>query len=290
MKKSLLFMAAFAAFALGAHAADDNTATFEDVTLGTDTLLDVTSGSSFTSGNFVFDYSYDSRWGTKSGFIVSGKKATNFVDYTTAYNSCVGHGYDGSNNFAVYYPSYGTASSITAKDGSAQTISGFYGAVNTYVQNSILKGDNYAKAFTTGSWLRLDVIGTKADDSVDTLSFYLADYRSTDEAAHYYLKDWTWFDLSALGEVKSITFAFDGSDKGDYGLNTPTYVLVDNYDGSYDGTSAKAQNADRTTATSIATVFRREDNVNAPVYNLAGQRVGRDYKGVVIKNGRKYIQ
>lgn len=28
---------------------------------------------------------------------------------------------------------------------------------------------------------------------------------------------------------------------------------------------------------------------NAPMYNLAGQRVGKGYKGVVIKNGKKYI-
>ena len=29
---------------------------------------------------------------------------------------------------------------------------------------------------------------------------------------------------------------------------------------------------------------------NAPVYNLAGQQVNASYKGVVIKNGKKYVQ
>lgn len=29
---------------------------------------------------------------------------------------------------------------------------------------------------------------------------------------------------------------------------------------------------------------------NAPIYNLAGQRVGKDYKGVVIQNGKKFIK
>lgn len=33
-----------------------------------------------------------------------------------------------------------------------------------------------------------------------------------------------------------------------------------------------------------------DDDVNAPAYNLAGQRVGNDYKGVVIKNGKKTIR
>lgn len=31
-------------------------------------------------------------------------------------------------------------------------------------------------------------------------------------------------------------------------------------------------------------------NPNAPVYNLAGMRVGSEYKGIVIQNGRKFIQ
>ena len=31
-------------------------------------------------------------------------------------------------------------------------------------------------------------------------------------------------------------------------------------------------------------------DANAPVYNLAGMRVGKDYKGIVIQNGRKFIQ
>lgn len=31
-------------------------------------------------------------------------------------------------------------------------------------------------------------------------------------------------------------------------------------------------------------------NENAPLYNLAGQRVGKDYKGVVVQNGKKFIK
>ena len=31
-------------------------------------------------------------------------------------------------------------------------------------------------------------------------------------------------------------------------------------------------------------------NVNAPAYNLSGVRVNKDYKGIVIQNGRKFVQ
>lgn len=38
----------------------------------------------------------------------------------------------------------------------------------------------------------------------------------------------------------------------------------------------------------VTTVAERND-ANAPIFNLAGQRVGKDYKGVVIQNGKKYL-
>lgn len=42
--------------------------------------------------------------------------------------------------------------------------------------------------------------------------------------------------------------------------------------------------------TGINEVSNGTVNDNAPIYNLAGQRVGKDYKGVVIQNGKKFIK
>lgn len=44
------------------------------------------------------------------------------------------------------------------------------------------------------------------------------------------------------------------------------------------------------TTTSITNITTDEAAKNAPVYNLAGQKVTKAYKGVVIKNGKKMIQ
>lgn len=44
------------------------------------------------------------------------------------------------------------------------------------------------------------------------------------------------------------------------------------------------------TATGITNITTEEAAKNAPVYNLAGQKVTKAYKGVVIKNGKKMIQ
>lgn len=45
------------------------------------------------------------------------------------------------------------------------------------------------------------------------------------------------------------------------------------------------------TTTGIAKVLAgaKVINENAPAYNLSGQRVGKDYKGIVVKNGQKFF-
>lgn len=42
--------------------------------------------------------------------------------------------------------------------------------------------------------------------------------------------------------------------------------------------------------TGISAVTTTKANANAPIYNLAGQQVNKNYKGVVIQNGKKFIQ
>ena len=42
--------------------------------------------------------------------------------------------------------------------------------------------------------------------------------------------------------------------------------------------------------TGIQTVKAETIDVNAPIYNLAGQQVDSSFKGVVIQNGKKMIQ
>jgi hypothetical protein len=44
------------------------------------------------------------------------------------------------------------------------------------------------------------------------------------------------------------------------------------------------------TPTNISNTLVAPAAKNAKVYNLAGQQVNASYKGVVIKNGKKYVQ
>lgn len=44
------------------------------------------------------------------------------------------------------------------------------------------------------------------------------------------------------------------------------------------------------TATGIDAAVAAEAEAETPAYNVAGQQVGKDYKGIVIKNGKKFVQ
>ena len=58
------------------------------------------------------------------------------------------------------------------------------------------------------------------------VELYLCDYRNGKKRSLE--KDWEDWNLSALGNVNRVVFNFEGSDAGEYGLNTPGYLALDN--------------------------------------------------------------
>lgn len=104
--------------------------------------------------------------------------------------------------------------------------------------------------------------------------------------------------------VKNYPLTMDGSysfkvcvDHG-WGTAYPSdnYNIVPEADGSYDITftfdaTTKAVNAvlSEPTVDGIDAVKTAEFNTTAPMFNLAGQRVDKAYKGVVIQNGKKFV-
>ena len=111
-------------------------------------------------------------------------------------------------------------------------------------------------AFTTGDWYKLTVIGTHADETTSSIDVYLADYRSENTADHYYLNYWQWVDLTALGQVVSVTFRLDSSRSNSWGMTTPGYFCMDDFNGVPDETASIRHHftAPSTTATSIHTL------------------------------------
>lgn len=223
------------------------TATFENLYLdsesfwaGPDTKGTVMEGTygdemvgSFVSGSYQFSNSYNTSYGSWSGFAYSNRTATDFNTITPdQYNSVVGHGYDNSENFAVAFN--GGEIKVLNAPLTGDSIRGCYITNSAWTANTILnaKESDYAHKFAKGDWMKITFTGYHADGTETKVDYYLADYRSAKEADHYCLDSWQWVDLRSLGEVTSIKFSLSGSDSGQYGLNTPAYFCLDNFNGN----------------------------------------------------------
>lgn len=182
----------------------------------------------FQDGSFEFYNSYNDQYKSWTGVGYSKSTSTDFSDNTylvDQFNSTVGHGVDGSAQFGVVY---GDGSINVKGSAEGEELNGCYITNNTYAAYVIENGNTFSKQFATGDYFKVVFTGKKADETTSSVEFYLADYRSEDASKHYIVKDWTYVDLSSLGKVVSLSYAFDSSDKGTWGINTPTYFCIDN--------------------------------------------------------------
>ncbi len=114
---------------------------------------------------------------------------------------------------------------------------------STFTALTILNGDFVSKKFggTTGDdpdWFKLSIFGFHSGNGVptDTIEFYLADYRFTNNNEDYIIKNWTSLDLPYIGIIDSLGFFLSSSDTGAYGMNTPAVFCFDNlYFQTYSG-------------------------------------------------------
>ncbi len=220
--------------------------TFEDVALGTNGVWngsDMTGSmtsyldwgmvihaysGSFNSNilncpnSFYQDQSYFSTWW-------SGMACTNHND-----TDSIGHG----NQYSVYAPAGAAGSTQFALIGSDSAQCSFSQPTivkslmynnSTYVYWALKEGKDgagYVRKFSTGDYFYVTVNGYDADGiKTGQVIMTLADFRNTKS---YICSDWTKLSLAPLGKVKSLEFVFTSSDLGDYGMNTPAYVCIDN--------------------------------------------------------------
>lgn len=211
---------------------------FENVVLSPNSYYNgSTGGNGKNSGNAFFPCKWDTSFG---GYWASGWAISNQQDSTTApsnfstqlYESKALTGYAGSSNYAI-----GTQGSVVRLTGAAAggIVNGVYVTNTTYAYNSMKLGDSFAKKFggTTGNdpdFFKLTIKryyqGVLKTDSVE---FYLADYRFTNNAQDYIVKTWQYVNLSTLGNADSLLFTLISSDNGSFGMNTPAYYAIDNF-------------------------------------------------------------
>lgn len=166
-----------------------------------------------------FDYSW---W---EGFSYSNVVNTTDPAFTNQYASYPGGGYQ-SSTYAVPHTEYdGYLPAVTLPV--PTSVSGFRIANTTYTALTMRDGDQYG--FSTplppGGWFATTAIGRLGATTTGSATIYLADRRGGSPPG--ILSTWEWFDLSPLGTVDRIEFAFTGSDMGAFGLNTPRYFAMD---------------------------------------------------------------
>ncbi|MBR6121707.1 MAG: DUF4465 domain-containing protein [Prevotella sp.] len=257
-------------------------ATMEELELADNSFWNGSDGSgSFISGAYRFENGYElNDYGEYAyGFFYSNKTDTTFADYTTdMYNSCVGHGAEGSKTYAVFNVPYAVDKGIevlSSADG--DSITGFYVANAAYTMKSMKNGDSYAKKFDLGDWLKLTVKGLAADGTeTGTVDFYLADLRKLDSA--YIHSDWRWVDLTSLGKVKRLAFEMSSSDTSYGYMNTPAYFCLDNLG----GTKPEQEEPVEYIALGIANLISHQTAGQQAVYDLGGRKLIQVRRGLNI--------
>lgn len=250
MKKFLLTLTSLATISIsfGQYWCD-----FEDITLSTESAWygqdQVIDGDTILiSGYCSLENNYNSAWGSFAGWSVS-----NYTDNTTPgwgnqYSAITGGG-DFSANYGVCYVSAFNGNAIYYND-YPEYFDYVMVTNTTYAYFAMLNGDSFSKPFgadtnaqgiidgTNGEdWFLLTIYGLAADSSRtgDSINFYLADYRFSNDADDYIINEWTLVDLSQIQPIYGIEFELSSSDtSGGFGMNTPAYFALDNF-GFYDG-------------------------------------------------------
>lgn len=262
---NLFTVCALAMLPAAAMAQDEvaSVATFDETTLpaesnwfGDGEPADMYAGEiyDFYSGRYMFTgMKHSSSWW--NGYALSNETATEYTDLSHQFRSAAGGAHSGANYAVYYYDSWDVVSRIyNVYDEAGAPISGMYVTNAAYALNSILNGDDYGSTpFATGDYFKLIVKGYDInDEETGTVEFYLADYRSENEAEHYALTTWEWCDLSSLGAVSSIHITFETSQSNTWGALTPLYVCIDDFNGEHTNTGVSVNTIKADTRISAA--------------------------------------
>jgi hypothetical protein len=193
--------------------------------------------SFFLAGNAKFPYSGVTTWGgVWSGWGFSNKNDTSSIDYfTNELASIAGGAYnDTAGKYAVAYQSWNPAMNSIKLPLWPMLPGSCYITNTTIAYRSMQNGDGFAKKFggPTGNdpdFFKIRFYGwLNGNPSAGTpVDFYLADFRDTNNANDYIVKNWTLCNLMPLGGVDSITYSLFSSDTSAFGINTPSYFCLD---------------------------------------------------------------
>lgn len=227
MKKTITLLSFAFSFVTFAQTNVDD---FESYTLTPNSAYSNTNSAGFQSLGVYFEHKYDTTFDFWSG----GFAYTNIKDSSTAgfgnlYGVKALNGYNNSAKYAV-----GQQNGLIKTIAPSNSVDGLYITNTTYAYKSMLNGDAFAKKFGGASGNDPDFFkvtikayhaGVMKNDSVE---FYLADFRFTNNNLDYIVSNWQWVNTSGLGVADSLRFYLFSSDNGSFGMNTPAFFAIDN--------------------------------------------------------------
>lgn len=225
LKSILLAVAAMVAVACEPNGGDDvktETVTFSNVMLFENGYM---NQKTYTEEPWIFVNEYDATYGSWSGFAFS---TLNDVENATFENQYSVFCKQTPSTFAVaYYESYMKNPAVfRVADGQVRKLRSVDVCNATYAALTMRNGNAWSKKFASGDWFKVIFTGYDVYGKVSgTVEFYAADFRN---GKSYICSEWTKVDLSSLGAIYKVEISMDSSDTGEWGVNTPCYICLDN--------------------------------------------------------------
>lgn len=192
------------------------------------------SGESYFVSKFTVSPSYN-YW--SDGFAISNGTDSITKGFENLFSSANGRGVKNSTNYAVSNGNNGFRMNGVPIDANLKSI-GLYINNGTYSYFSMKDGDGFAKKFggvsgNDSDYFRIIIKGYRKNSKFkDSVVFYLADFRDSDNSKDYILKDWKYVELKSIGYgfFDSLSFELESSDVGQFGMNTPSFFCIDNFE------------------------------------------------------------
>lgn len=261
---------------------------FENVQLDSGKVIDGSSGTSlhyFNTGEMSFPVSWDTTYKYwASGWALS-KVVYNQVepsDYKKhQYAAAPGFGVEGGKGKAFLAGQGGSSFWLNRRSPGDFPLKGFYVANSTYAYNSMKLGDFAGKKFGGSS-------GLDKDSFILSISYFkngklagnkrvvLADFRFDDGAKDFISGEWIYVQTPDA-YADSVAFALESSDNGQWGMNTPSFFVLDGIEFSgfnkTGGAERQSMHLFPVPADGFAEIVSEEIISGVLVYNSAGMLV-----------------
>ena len=203
------------------------TITFESANLNAEGFI---NDETYIEKGYQFINHYDATYSSWSGFAISNNTdmiTEGYLNQFSVYNAKGGA--NNSKNFAIaFFSSYSGNPVISREDDTTFAPKGVSTCLTTYTYLSTQNGDAYSKKFEDGDYYCITFTGyDESQKNTNKVEYYAIDYRNGSKKEN---TDWSYVDLTPLGDkVYYIEITASSSDEGQWGMNTPGYIALDNF-------------------------------------------------------------